>query len=54
MKKLIDGHDLDKITNEIDKVLAKYNLEIVNCTGIFEYPTRFTLKIKEKKENERI
>lgn len=45
---MLDGHDIDKITDEINNVLNKYNLEIVNCTGIFESPVSFILSIKEK------
>ena len=45
---LIDGHDLDKITDEIDRVLAKYKLEITDCSGVFDSPTVITLKIGEK------
>lgn len=49
-KMLIDGHDLDNITDEINRVLSKYKLEIKDCSGAFDSPTVITLKIEEKKE----
>lgn len=48
---MIDGHELDKLSEELDEVLSKYGLQIGCMSGVFSEDVELRLLI-EKKEAE--